>query len=421
MSDDIGRSHDIGPAIIESDNNPPTHNNQNNQTPPGNKDPTPESVAPKLKDVNAPYGLNPAERKWSRIQQSLERLGYMLRPRYHPGWVGAWVGTRKSPDACEDSIEIGDPGVVIDAVRVEDGRQVLLKLWSRDTVDGPELDVLEYFSDPVRADHSSNHVVPLIDTLVIEGWERFFDKILVEPLLRDWKEPPFVMVAEALLFVLQVMEGLDYMHENNVAHGDIHSGNILMTPAPLFPKGFHGAFNLNTERRVSEKHLNRRSRLQAPVKYYYIDFGSSVIFPSTEERKLVELRPAVWRPPEYSANKMERKPVDPFKADIYALAVTLSQEMKHRPGLHFILPLFELMLADNPDIRPTAAEVKADFVRLLSTLKPSAMRRRIGWSRKSGITVTGRLWDAKEYLKLLWHSYKYGLPKELFPGKLRSQ
>ncbi|KZO95061.1 hypothetical protein CALVIDRAFT_599508 [Calocera viscosa TUFC12733] len=271
--------------------------------------PTPASAPPDVKDANFPYSLNNAEINWSRIQPHLEGLGYRLRPRYHPGWVGSWVGSRKRAEACEDSIGIAPASVVLDAVRMKDGRQVLLKLWNRDMLDGPELDVLQYFSDPARASDPANHIVPLFDLLKIAGWERSFDGILVEPLLREWSEPPFIMVAEALSFIIQLLEGLEYMHSHNVAHGDIHSGNILMDPAPIFPNGFHGAFNLNSDRRVSEKHVKRLSRIHAPVKYYYIDFGSSSMFPSTEERALTAA-------------------LDPFKMDIYALGLTLIEEMR---------------------------------------------------------------------------------------------
>ncbi|KZO95051.1 hypothetical protein CALVIDRAFT_483433 [Calocera viscosa TUFC12733] len=365
-----------------------------------------------------------------RIQQPLESVGYMLRPRYHPGWVGSWLGTRRKAETCEDSIGLEGVPIVLDAVRARDGLQVILKLWNRDRLDGAELDALRFFSEPSRANHPSNHVVPLLSTVTIEGCDDFFDKLLVEPLLRDFNEPPFVMVAEALSFILQVLEGLDYMHSNNVAHGSVILGNIMMDPASIFPDGFHGAFGINTTRRVSERHVKRLTRLQAPVKYYYIDFGSSSMFPSAEERTLVRPVAAVWFPPEYLADPTS--PLDPFKFDVYTLGITLIEEMRvgahyptsfelrltlsqHRPGLHFIVPFFGPMIAKKPEDRPTAAQLKLNFVRFLLETKPSTMRRRIGWSPQSGITVLGRMWDAKEQVKLLWHSYRYGLPKELFP------
>jgi len=266
---------------------------------------------------------------------------------------------------------------VLDAVRVQDGRQVLLKLWNNDWLDRPELEALRHFSQASRVNHRSNHVVPLLDVLTVAGWKDSFDGILVEPLLRDWDEPPFVMVAEGLAFILQLLEGLEFLHANNVAHGDIHSGNIMMDPAPIFPDGFHGAFNLNRGMRRSERHLKGLTRIQASVKYFYIDFDSSSMFPSIEERRLVVPRAAVWYPPEWFADRTA--PLDPFKADVHSLDLTIIEQIRYRPGLHFVLPLFEMVIDDNPDNRPTAAALKPNFVKFLSTVKPSTMRGRIGW------------------------------------------
>ncbi|KZT61007.1 hypothetical protein CALCODRAFT_464645 [Calocera cornea HHB12733] len=366
-------------------------------------------------DVNAPYGLSPAEINWSRIQQDLESRGYMLRPRYRPGWVGSWVGTNKRPEKCEDSIQLLEPIIVLDAVRIKDGRQVLLKLWAQNVRDGSELGVLQYFSDQSRANDPANHCVPLLETLRFEEWSDSFSLILVEPLFRSWREPPFVMVAEGLSFILQALEGLEYMHANNVAHGDVHGGNILMDAGSMFPDGFHGAFNLNPHHRMPEKHLRRLTRLQAPVKYYYIDFGSSSMFPSYEERKPVLLTAAVWLPPEFEANK--DAPLDPFKQDIFALGMTLMNEIRYRPGLHFTLPILEGMIEEKPEDRPTATEIKKRFEDFLTAVEPKRMRRALGWTWASGHTIRERIGDFMEYLKVRRDSFKYGLPRELFPTR----
>jgi hypothetical protein len=39
---------------------------------------------------------------WVERQEALERAGYMLRPRYHPGWKPSWAGTNKEYFRCED-------------------------------------------------------------------------------------------------------------------------------------------------------------------------------------------------------------------------------------------------------------------------------------------------------------------------------
>lgn len=50
------------------------------------------------------YDLVTAERYWQDCQPHLQRHGYLLRPRYSPGWKPSWLGTNLDPTFCEDSI-----------------------------------------------------------------------------------------------------------------------------------------------------------------------------------------------------------------------------------------------------------------------------------------------------------------------------
>jgi hypothetical protein len=40
-----------------------------------------------------PGGLDEVETWWVERQEALEAVGYMLRPRYRPGWIPSWRGT----------------------------------------------------------------------------------------------------------------------------------------------------------------------------------------------------------------------------------------------------------------------------------------------------------------------------------------
>ena len=49
---------------------------------------------------NQPPGIQPEdlgelETWWVEHQEALEAAGYMLRPRYRPGWIPSWRGTNK--------------------------------------------------------------------------------------------------------------------------------------------------------------------------------------------------------------------------------------------------------------------------------------------------------------------------------------
>lgn len=39
--------------------------------------------------------LNRLEKQWAKRQPALEEAGYMLRPRYRPGWQPSWIGQNR--------------------------------------------------------------------------------------------------------------------------------------------------------------------------------------------------------------------------------------------------------------------------------------------------------------------------------------
>ena len=54
-----------------------------------------------------PGGIGEHERRWVERQEALEQAGYMLRPRFQPGWQPSWTGTKKQFLDCEDGQSIG--------------------------------------------------------------------------------------------------------------------------------------------------------------------------------------------------------------------------------------------------------------------------------------------------------------------------
>ena len=43
---------------------------------------------------------------WREHQVWLESCGYMLRPRYRPGWEPSWLTSGKNPRSCEDGLTL---------------------------------------------------------------------------------------------------------------------------------------------------------------------------------------------------------------------------------------------------------------------------------------------------------------------------
>ena len=62
-----------------------------------------------------PGSIGPHETWWVERQEALEQAGYMLRPRYRPGWKPSWAGTDKYHGNFEDGQSLlvrGDPSVL---------------------------------------------------------------------------------------------------------------------------------------------------------------------------------------------------------------------------------------------------------------------------------------------------------------------
>ncbi|EJT97916.1 hypothetical protein DACRYDRAFT_111436 [Dacryopinax primogenitus] len=377
---------------------------------PVTQDPTgdPGTSEPPVDLYVPPYGRTEAELNWSAVQPYLQSRGYMLRPRYHPGWVGSWVGTKKKPEKCVDSIGISEHGVVINAIRMRDGAPVLLKIWSSTSAqDGNELAVLQYFSDPARSGDPDNRCVPLLDTIDMTEWqERGVDYVLAFEVGGD----AFVANPDFERF----LQGLAYMHSHNVFHGDIHPGNIRMDAKNVFPKGIPGPYNFHPDHPLLMKQAKRFNTMQAPPKYYYIDFGSSTMFPSYEERKLVQFNAAAFIPPECK-NDADAL-YDGFKADILQLGATITILIRacDRPELNWVIyALLSRMLKRDPEERPPIEALATAFREVLRDMSNREMRQRLSWTKKASppFPLKVRYWF--DYLGLWWQSFRYGLPDDI--------
>jgi hypothetical protein len=54
-----------------------------------------------------PGDLSETEKWWVERQEALEQAGYMLRPRFRPGWQPSWAGTDKFYHDFEDGQTVG--------------------------------------------------------------------------------------------------------------------------------------------------------------------------------------------------------------------------------------------------------------------------------------------------------------------------
>ncbi|KAG8791258.1 hypothetical protein FRC12_009739 [Ceratobasidium sp. 428] len=268
-----------------------------------------------------PEERSEAENRWVALQPYLLSKGYQLRPRYRPDWVPSWKATGTNPRNCEDSTN-SLPLRVLDATSVNDQRQVVIKMIvpSRGDREGEEeLEVLQLFSSSPYCDDPRNHAVPCLDSFPIPDVEG--GMFLVMPLLSAYAYPEFYNLDELHDFLEQIFEGLEYLHENEIAHCDIAPANIMMDKHPLYDEPFHPVHQQYTpdiKRRVSPK----RNRSQKPVRYYYIDFGYAKWFQNPTHARLV-----IGIHAREAAPEQQSGPYNPFKADVYQLGALLRRDL----------------------------------------------------------------------------------------------
>ncbi|KAH9851111.1 kinase-like domain-containing protein [Lenzites betulinus] len=327
------------------------------------------------------YALTSAEKIWRDKQPYLIARGYSLRPRYSRDWEPSWSGTNIDPHYCEDSI-VSTTVNVIDA-RSSGGELVAIK---RLITQSQEIEIAQFVT---ATKHPHNHCVPMLDSFPDPEDPNWF--FIVMPYLRLFNNPEFELVGEVVEFIRQMLEGLEFLHSNSIAHRDISILNIMMDGRPLYPQGHHpvrhmysaDALNLVTPLR----------RIDHRIEYFYIDFGLSVRFPPGASPLVLGYIGRGKNVPEISATV----PWDAYKADVCALGnvfhkaflqvrtTTLSPSANEARATSaqeyrdtdFIKPLVDCMRQHEPQSRPAAHELVTMFQQLCKLEHPSKSRWRL--------------------------------------------
>ncbi|KAJ3480769.1 hypothetical protein NLI96_g8114 [Meripilus lineatus] len=322
---------------------------------------TPQPQKPHPRSLHE--SLDRIESFWLDHSEWLEEKGYMLRPRYRHGWVPSWVAENKpKPFMAEDQRYFGHPDTM-DATRISDNALVMMKLMN----DSLENEIALYFSTEPLASHPRNHCVPIYEVLHVPDPTGDDDEIIiVMPLLRPFYDPRFKSVGEAVEFFRQIFEGLQFMHEHNVAHRDVSSLNIMMDPCPTFPEMFHpAAISRSRDFKSSAKFHTRTSR---PTKYLFIDFGLSEKFEPGQDRKVIPICGGDRSPPEFQHDGAEEE-IDPFPTDVYCIGNLIRRKfLRPLKGVDFIQPLVEDMIQEDPTKRPTMDEVVLRYDEMVKSL-----------------------------------------------------
>jgi len=292
-----------------------------------------------------PGDLDEHETWWAGRQEALEVAGYMLRPRYRPGWIPSWRGTDKSYLDVEDgqglSMRLG-----IDATRISDGRPVVLKRHLLE--EAPyELQINRLFSTEPLASNPRNHCVRLLDVIQLPDDQ----PIMVHPLLRPHYDPPIRTIGEFVTFFAQI--------SNRKKSKDFRRK----------AKGY--------------------SRTRRPTRYHLIDFGHSRFYDPANGPPLDQPLPGGDKSaPEHRDGKT---PCNPFPTDVYYLGNLVRKDyMQRYHGLEFMQPLVADMVHEDPTRRPNMDEVVTRFADIRNKLSTWKLRSRIARNTEIWIVTAWR-------------------------------
>ncbi|EJD48797.1 hypothetical protein AURDEDRAFT_60604 [Auricularia subglabra TFB-10046 SS5] len=293
------------------------------------------------------YHLTDQERFWAELQPYLLSKGYRLHQRYAPGWEPVWVGTDINPAVFEDSVMLPLPRV-IDARRVSDEKAVAIKWVPHADHTRHELSVMQLLSsDQLRRD-PRNCCNPLLDTFPHP--DQGLGIFLVTPWLTDFTYVPVTTVGEVLDMLLQLTEGLVFMHEHGIAHRDCTGFNIMQDITACFPgRRMHPLRPCYSE----DMQTTFQPVHNAPRKYWFIDFGVSCVLDGPGPHLVTGGVCRDQSAPELSVIV----PYNPFRLDVYLLGNHFLMEyLKTYKNLEFLRPLLLEMTRLVPSQRPTAQQ-----------------------------------------------------------------
>ncbi|KAJ7234881.1 kinase-like domain-containing protein [Mycena haematopus] len=212
-----------------------------------------------------------------------------------------------------------------------------------------EAQILERLVSPPLRQHPENHTIPVMSILHCDR-----ATFLVQARWGSWwlSHFPCTLSFWAGVQACQLLEGLAFMHEHGIVHGDIYVCNIVCNfgssrtrPAPC--RVFE-AFKQSPNYRVA-----------------FIDFGQSLQFDSIGPHQIPCPRPLRGPPPECRAPELEQCPTyDPFSADVFSLARLLLDLNPPVP----IPPDYQTLVDDMTDVNPSARPSARVALRRLQAL-----------------------------------------------------
>ncbi|KAG5641199.1 hypothetical protein DXG03_005781 [Asterophora parasitica] len=256
--------------------------------------------------------------------------------------------------------------MVLDAQKISDDSLVCVKRITK--VASDEVAIARYLTSPQLRKDPGNHCAPCLDDFKDpEGPEVSY---MVMPVLRTFKDPDFGVRGEVVDFVTQILEGMVFMHSNQVAHADLTSANIMMDARPILPKGWHFSTICFTPN--GYENIKPLARIDNPVRYYIIDFDNSVRFQPGQSAIVKGLGGRDNDPPELAKTSI---PFDHYKLDVFTVGNVLYKEFRKKYlGLEFLDSLIEMMKTPDWRIRPTAQDALDYWINIRDSIPVASAR-----------------------------------------------
>ncbi|KAF6753299.1 other/AgaK1 protein kinase [Ephemerocybe angulata] len=246
----------------------------------------------------------------------------------------------------------------VHAVRVwpardDNGHEVMIRLVSgSDMTD--ELRAFQRLNTPKARSDPRNHTLPALKYLRFDG--------MVFVVMPRWGSGPFSpfarfsTISELFDLVESFYEGLEFLHENRIAHRDIYQTNLVINI--LGEVGIH---------RVGMRKLGE-------VKYAFIDFDACLTFPEDSDLDAVR----VEREMRNQVEQLGLKPgmCNPFKDDVLCLAVEAQRMLRvAEHSLPEVGQFFEWIWACDYEETPSATVVLQRLRQLRGSLSDDQLKQ----------------------------------------------
>jgi len=318
--------------------------------------------------------LTDEEQVWAELGPLLRSQGYLLRPRYQPGWKPRSQSHLDERNVARFSLNS------MDCIRQTDGAKVLLK---RTSTTNRELSIHSLLS-------SDSDTAPYTPTfygaILLPDTDE--EALIAMPVLHGILKPCFENVYELMDCVVQVTQALHFIHQKRIAHADMHPKNLLMDPNGLFVKGWHPVEDTRYQPGDVFKSNGRLKnapyipRSLAPPRYKIIDYGESQHF-GVGQRAVGFGAYGSYTPPEMEEDAV----TDVFKVDIWCFGQLIKDVLSFHEGLMKdrkttlkTLKIYPQLMhwieqtAQEADLRPTAEQMLVDLKKLIAGTTDQALR-----------------------------------------------